>query len=256
MAITITESNFKEKVIDPSFEKPVLIDFWAEWCNPCKALSPILDKVEKEFNGGFILAKENTEENQNLAVMFRINSIPDVKLISEGKIIDQFTGVRPEKEIKAFLEKHVKKPVHTDPYEKLAEEKPMDLLKKIKTEKESPEKRDEYLWKAAKALLKKNGKKDDCKSILAEIPEEGSPFSKEKLVIEKFIKEKDAIKDISELFSKKKLSILDKYLSIIENTEYNSRKEKKDSLIACFYFLDPDDDDLIAYRRKLSSLLF
>jgi GGDEF domain-containing protein len=62
--------------------------------------------------------------------------------------------------------------------------------------------------------------------------------------------------EISELFSKKKLSILDKYLNIVENTEYNSRKEKKDSLIACFYFLDSDDDDLVAYRRKLSSLLF
>lgn len=256
MAITITESNFKEKVIDPSFQKPVLIDFWAEWCNPCKALSPILDRVEKEFHGAFILAKINTEENQNLAMMFRISSIPDVKLVSEGKILDQFTGVRPEKEIKAFLEKHIQKPVFVDPFEILAMEKPMELLKKLKSEKEPPEKRDEYLWKAAKTLLKKNGKKEDCKTLLIEIPEEGSPFSKERIVLEKFIEQKDSIKDISDLFTKKKLSILDKYLARVESAEYNQRKNEKDSLLACFYFLDSDDEDLMSYRRKLSSLLF
>lgn len=256
MPINITEKNFKEKVVDASFEKPVLVDFWADWCNPCKVLSPVLDKMEKEFLGAFTLAKINTEENQQLAMMFRINSIPDVKLIVQGKIQDQFLGVKPEKEIKAFLEKYIEKPSSNDPYEKLAIEKPLDLLKKIKNDKEPPEKRDEYLWLAFKSLVKKGGKKDDCISILKEIPEEASSFSKERLLFEKFIEEKDAIKNLQDLNGSKKIIILDKYLSVIENASYSTRKDFKDPLLACFYFLDPNDEDLFVYRRKLSSLLF
>jgi len=256
MAINITENNFKEKVVDASFEKPVLVDFWAEWCNPCKVLSPVLDKLEKEFAGGFILAKVNTEQSQQLAMMFRINSIPEVKLIVQGKIQDQFTGAKQEKEIRAFLEKYIEKPVIHDPYEKLALEKPLDLLKKLKSEKELPEKRDEYLWIAFKSLVKKGGKKDDCISILKEIPDEASSFSKERVLFEKFLEEKDAIKNLQELNGSKKIIILDKYLSIIENASYNSRKDVKDPLLACFYFLNPEDEDLFVYRRKLSSLLF
>jgi putative thioredoxin len=256
MAINITENNFKEKVVDASFEKPVLVDFWAEWCNPCKVLSPVLDKLEKEFAGGFILAKVNTEESQQLAMMFKINSIPDVKLINQGKIQDQFTGAKQEKEVRAFLEKYIEKPVIHDPYEKLAIDKPLDLLKKLKSDKEVPEKKDEYLWIAFKCLVKKGGKKDDCTSILKEIPDEDSTYSKERILFEKFLEEKDSIKNLQDLIGSKKIIILDKYLSIVENASYNSRKDFKDPLLACFYFLNADDEDLFNYRRKLSSLLF
>ena len=75
-------------------------------------------------------------------------------------------------------------------------------------------------------------------------------------MFEKFVEEKDALKNLQDLNGSKKIIILDKYLSVIENTPYNSRKDVKDPLLACFYFLNPDDEELFNYRRKLSSLLF
>ena len=256
MPITITEKNFKQQVVDTSFEKPVLLDFWADWCNPCKVLTPVLEKLEKEFSGSFILGKVNTEENQSLSMMFRISSIPDVKLIIEGKISDQFMGAKPEKEVRAFLEKYIEKPTVIDPYEKLAIDKPMDLLKKIKAEKEPPEKKEYYLFLAFKSIIKKSGKKDDALLILNEIQDEVSPFSKEKINLLKFLNEKDAIKDLQQLDSKNKITILNKYLNMVEIAPGDKKKEVKDYLLCCFYFLEPEDEDLFNYRKKLSTLLF
>jgi len=103
----IDESNYEQIVIQGSHQVPVLVDFWAAWCQPCQMLMPILAKLVDEYRGKFVLAKVNTEEQQALAAQFGIRGIPDVKLFRDGKPVDEFSGALPEGEIRAFLDKHL-----------------------------------------------------------------------------------------------------------------------------------------------------
>ena len=105
--IEITTENFNDIVIEGSHQVPVLVDFWAEWCQPCKMLMPVLASLADEYQGKFILAKLNTEEQQALAAQFGIRSIPTVKLFKNGEAIDEFMGALPESEIRRFLDPHL-----------------------------------------------------------------------------------------------------------------------------------------------------
>ncbi|MCU7874964.1 MAG: thioredoxin [Candidatus Thiodiazotropha sp. (ex Lucinoma borealis)] len=103
----VTVENFQQVVLDNSMKCPVLVDFWAEWCNPCKTLMPLLAKLADDYQGQFILAKVNTEQQQQLATHFQIRSIPSVKLFHNGEVVDEFMGALPEAEIRQFLNKHI-----------------------------------------------------------------------------------------------------------------------------------------------------
>lgn len=103
----LTEDNFDAIVTQGSHDQPVLVDFWASWCQPCQMLMPVLAKLADEYQGRFILAKLNTEENQSLAGQFGIRSIPNVKLFVNGQEVDEFAGALPESSIREFLEKHL-----------------------------------------------------------------------------------------------------------------------------------------------------
>ncbi len=105
--IEINESNFEQVVIQGSRQQPVLVDFWASWCQPCQMLMPLLARLAEEYQGRFILAKLNTEENQALATQFGIRSIPNVKLFVDGREVDEFAGALPEASIREFLDKHL-----------------------------------------------------------------------------------------------------------------------------------------------------
>jgi putative thioredoxin len=96
--------NFQQVVVDGSNERPVVIDFWAEWCGPCRRLAPMLERLAAERAGGFTLAKVNTDENPDLAQAFQIDGIPAVFAIREGKIVSRFTGLLPEDELGRFID--------------------------------------------------------------------------------------------------------------------------------------------------------
>ena len=97
---------FEQEVILRSKQVPVLVDFWAAWCGPCKSLGPILEKLAAEFNGGFVLAKVDVDAEQQLAGYFQIKSIPTVMLLKDGQIVDGFPGALPEAQLREFLSHH------------------------------------------------------------------------------------------------------------------------------------------------------
>jgi len=99
--------NFQAMVLENSMNQPVLVDFWADWCQPCKTLMPILAKLADEYAGKFILAKVNSDEEKELAAHFGIKSLPTMKLFVQGQMVDERMGVIPESEIRAFVDKHI-----------------------------------------------------------------------------------------------------------------------------------------------------
>jgi putative thioredoxin len=104
--IEVNEANFIPDVIERSKRQPVIVDFWAPWCGPCRMLSPILEKVTTEANGDFALAKINSDDNQRLAQQYGVQGIPAVKLFRDGKVVAEFVGARPEPQVRAFLKQY------------------------------------------------------------------------------------------------------------------------------------------------------
>ncbi len=105
--INVTVENFDAEVIEASAQTPVLVDFWAPWCGPCKVIGPLLEKIETEYGGRFKLVKIDSDQEQELSQAFGIRSIPTCVLMVGGKPVDGFTGALPEGQVKAFLDKHV-----------------------------------------------------------------------------------------------------------------------------------------------------
>lgn len=105
--VDVTAESFAPDVIERSMQTPVLVDFWAPWCGPCKTLTPMLESLAEEYDGKFILAKVNIDDEGPLAQAFGIQSVPTVLLVSEGRQVDGFQGALPEQALRAFLERHV-----------------------------------------------------------------------------------------------------------------------------------------------------
>jgi len=106
----VSSANFEQLVLENSFHKPVLVDFWAEWCAPCKALMPLLAKITEEYQGELLLAKVNCDIEQEVVARFGVRSLPTVVLFKDGQPVDGFAGAQPESAVRAMLEPHVQLP--------------------------------------------------------------------------------------------------------------------------------------------------
>jgi putative thioredoxin len=109
-ALDVGLADFPQQVLEESKHRPVVVDFWAPWCGPCKSLKPILEKLAAEYGGRFLLAKINSDDNQELAARYGVRGVPSVKAFIDGEPVDEFSGALPEDEVRAFLDRLIPSP--------------------------------------------------------------------------------------------------------------------------------------------------
>lgn len=108
--VNIDETNAAALLIDESNNRPVVVDFWADWCEPCKVLMPMLEKIAHEYQGAFLLAKVNADEQQAITQQFGVRSLPTVMVVQNGQPVDGFAGAQPEAQVREMLSKYLPKP--------------------------------------------------------------------------------------------------------------------------------------------------
>ena len=108
--VEINETNAQQYLIEESQQRPVVVDFWADWCEPCKVLMPLLEKLANEYAGDFLLAKVNADEQPMIAQQLGVRSLPTVMVIKDGQPVDGFVGAQPETQIREILDKYLPKP--------------------------------------------------------------------------------------------------------------------------------------------------
>ena len=171
----VTQHNFAAVVVESSQRVPVLVDFWADWCQPCQTLTPLLTKLALEYRGGFILAKINADAEQALAGHFRVRSLPTVMVVWQGQIVDQLVGVQPESAYREIIDRFQTQPAGDPTLEQVEmlwqrgrQKQALDLLREaLKQEPDSTELKVAF----AEKLLQLD-RSEEARTLLQNLPAE------------------------------------------------------------------------------------
>lgn len=274
-----TTETFETEVLRKSLEVPVLVDFWATWCGPCKTLGPILEKLAAEYNGAFLLAKVDVDKEQQIAAAFQIRSVPTVFLVKDGQIVDGFPGALPEGQLREFLASHGVHPAEAA--EAQAEEIPLDPQQQVAALREAvaaePDK-DELKLDLVLALLK-TGEAAEAERLLDALPanlatDDRAVKARARLGFAAALKDapaSDALRaavaaNADDLRARHLLGVhalvagdseaaLEQFLEILKRDRTFEDGLARKSLIDAFRVIE--DEALVSqYRRKMSSLLF
>ena len=279
-----TEQNFEADVIRASLTTPVLVDFWAAWCGPCKTLGPILEKVVDSYKGKVKLAKVDTDAQMQLAAVFGIRSLPTVVLLKDGQMIDGFMGALPESGVREFLQRHVGLPPDKHDQEeaaaagRAAAEAPEQAIARLQQEIAAQPDKPELKLDLALAYMRA-GLADAAQTELDSLPANLSEDARAKRLRHQldFARALEDAPDAVTLRARLKANPadhaardllgvrlliegdaaagLEEFLHILQmQRDWNDGQAKK-RLIAAFATLD--DEDLVGtYRRRMASLLF
>ena len=277
-----TEQNFEADVIQASLTTPVLVDFWAAWCGPCKSLGPILEKVVDEYAGALKLAKVDADTQMQLAAAFGIRSLPTVVLVKDGQMVDGFMGALPESGVRQFVAKHVGAPVPVGPAAVEPAAAPNETQQQtiVRLQAEIAAKPEAAVLRLDLAIAQlRAGNADEAEALLDGLPPDIATDTKARrarsqLELSRALKDAPELAELRAtlardpadraardllgvrlLLGEEPAAGLDEFLTLLrEARDWNEGQAKK-RLIAAFNVLD--DEDLVGtYRRRMASLLF
>lgn len=274
----VDQDNFEAEVLQASLTTPILVDFWATWCGPCKTLGPMLEKLATEFNGGFRLAKVDVDKNQQLAAMFGVRSIPTVMLVKDGQILDGFAGALPEGQLREFLLRHLQPAEGGAEEAPAAPETPEQAIDRIQQAIAAEPGKAELKLDLALALMRA-GQADAAEAELTALPANLATDSRavrlrSQLDLARALNGAPSLPELEQrvqadaadwqardllgvrlLLEDDAAAGLEQFLAILERArDWNDGAAKK-RLLAAFATLD--DAELVGrYRRRMASLLF
>ena len=278
--IDVTTDSFETEVLQKSLQTPVLVDFWATWCGPCKSLGPVLEKLAGEYGGAFVLAKVDVDKEQQVAAAFQIRSVPTVFLLVGGQPVDAFQGALPEGQLRQFLQQHGIEPLAAPPAEP-AELAPLDphaeVVRLRHAVQDAPD-QDELKLDLALALLR-TGAATEAEQLLDALPanlatDDRSIRARARLGFAALLKDAPPVPVLEQAIAANQGDLKARHLLAVhqlvggdaaaglEQLIEMLRRDRgyqdglpKKALIDAFRIVE--DEDLVGqYRRKMASLLF
>jgi putative thioredoxin len=275
--LDVTDATFAAEVLERSKSKPVVVDFWAPWCGPCRVLGPTIERVAAELGGEVVLAKLNTDENPQTAQTYRIQGIPAVKAYKDGRVVSEFTGAVPEAQVRAFFEK-----LAPSPAERAAREADEMVRSGDPAAAEahyraalaaSPANADAIVGLAG--ILLQRGARTEAEALLGRVPaDRRAKVLKHRIFLDEFAA-KHAAEDLEGETAANPadpraryrwgvmLAAREQYAAAFDELLESVRLDRKfadgaarKAILAIFDIIGPDSPQTREYQRRLSNVLF